>query len=305
MVNLMFGANAPKLSKIITDELRNEIEANDNTIMRQYNKITDLSAEEQLRFEISERSRIENEKIEKVAEETTFRDRLMSITDHLLDPLQQFGIIMIFPHAKDKIKKLLSTIDSSGLRQIQSEKFLLTESYLPQLTHFSQYEFPKLISDVSKSDLCMVYLVKSTWMDVNEVKVDNIILRAVYGDLLIPPGDLDSIAQYMSCVIKEEGQEINFAGIWVPDNSRCRVMAIKTFFPKLCDVHLPSEPTLIPPHLAMAFDIFKRKEVQQLVQEFQMDVMRFGFFSSDDVKTARLIVKDFEGFEKKFDGTTL
>lgn len=63
MVNLVFGANAPLLTRVITDEINKEITARDGFRQRIGMEITDLSEEERLRFEaeqsaIAEKARI-------------------------------------------------------------------------------------------------------------------------------------------------------------------------------------------------------------------------------------------------------
>lgn len=64
------------------------------------------------------------------------------------------------------------------------------------------------------------------------------------------------------------------------------------------------EPEVTPPHLAIAYDAFKRREVMEVMEQYEQDVMRYGFFTSEDAKNAKLIAKTSPNFEKKLAEST-
>lgn len=59
------------------------------------------------------------------------------------------------------------------------------------------------------------------------------------------------------------------------------------------------EPEPIPPHLAVAYDAFKRRDVLSLMEQYPEAVMRYGFFTSDEPEEAKLIAKNPQNFERK------
>lgn len=98
---------------------------------------------------------------------------------------------------------------------------------------------------------------------------------------------------------EEEGETcIDVAGIWAPPNALARAIAIKVLFPRIYDpIALPQQEQ-IPPHVLMAFDCFKRKEILDLGQQYSNSIMRYGFFTSDDPSNATLVAKTADKFEE-------
>lgn len=87
--------------------------------------------------------------------------------------------------------------------------------------------------------------------------------------------------------------------IWVPDSKMTKALAVKTFYPKLTADQVIKEPPPIPPHVAVAFDTLKRLEVLALIEDYRAEVMRYGFFTSDDPDEAELISKIHPNYVRK------
>lgn len=69
-------------------------------------------------------------------------------------------------------------------------------------------------------------------------------------------------------------------------------------FAQLFDYFLPPEVEPEPEHLLIAFQASKRKEIFELCQDFPKELLAFGFFSSADFKTTKLICKTLERYEQ-------
>lgn len=91
---------------------------------------------------------------------------------------------------------------------------------------------------------------------------------------------------------------ITIPGIWIPSNEKTKAVAMRYFFPAITNKFDLPEPEVIPPHLIVAFDAFKKKEVLELAAEYPDETMRMGFFSTCDPETAQLISKTSEGFDR-------
>lgn len=91
---------------------------------------------------------------------------------------------------------------------------------------------------------------------------------------------------------------IALPGIWTPLNPDTKVMAMRIFFSALTAKFDLPEVEEIPPHLIVAFDAFKEKEVLQLAQEYPKETMRIGFFTSADPDEAKIIAKTPTAFEQ-------
>lgn len=94
----------------------------------------------------------------------------------------------------------------------------------------------------------------------------------------------------MKAIVAEKSIEmIALPGIWTPLNSQSKVLAMKLFFPAITSKFDLPEPEVIPPHLVVAFDAFKKKEILELAAEYPEETMRLGFFTSADIDEAVLI----------------
>lgn len=87
--------------------------------------------------------------------------------------------------------------------------------------------------------------------------------------------------------------------VWVPGDSKTKALALSLLFPRMTSDQVVPEPEPIAPHVAVAFDTLKRNEVMSLINEYPKDVMRYGFFTSDDPEQAKLLSKIMPNFIRK------
>ncbi|KAF5275639.1 hypothetical protein FQA39_LY06751 [Lamprigera yunnana] len=104
---------------------------------------------------------------------------------------------------------------------------------------------------------------------------------------------------------EEKGETYEITGIWAPPNNLVRATAIKLLFPKIYDPVALQEPIPEPPHIAIAFDAAKRREIFNLVEQYEDYVMHYGFFTDDQAEKAQLIAKSLNQFSRytEFDPT--
>lgn len=311
MTNLMFGANAPKLTRLIIDELKKEESIREGARSRIELCLTELAPEEQVRFEASEKERLENEEVERLAKLKAKDKRLNLVVDCILQTFPTLGLLVIFPYALDKLSMLQEIWEPNGIKSGNIEKSSFKDINMEDLLYFTDYRFPDKILELASASPCSCYTIK---MEDQEANVDEVVLHAVYGTSQQPPGSTDSLALKMRTTVPkttkaeddaeavEEDEELD--GIWVPPNSKTRALALYMLFPNLTVPHVPPEPEPIPPHIAIAYDAFKRSDVMALIEEYQKDVMRFGFFTDEKPETAKLIAKTVAHFEKKAEETT-
>lgn len=123
MVNFMFGANAPKLTRLIIEELKKENEAREGRRERVQNEISDICDEERERLEVIENQRLlaRQKEEEKAAKE--LYDRRTAECHQILETLQHFGVIIVFPHAKSVYHEAFGDLfGEAGLTISQTEK---------------------------------------------------------------------------------------------------------------------------------------------------------------------------------------
>lgn len=85
--------------------------------------------------------------------------------------------------------------------------------------------------------------------------------------------------------------------IWVPNNRRTHAALIYVFFRGQTSGFLPPDPKPEPPHVIMAFDASKRKEIMHVVDRHKDDVPLYGYFSSGDPEDAELIANSTDKYE--------
>ncbi|EDV47331.2 uncharacterized protein Dere_GG19570 [Drosophila erecta] len=85
--------------------------------------------------------------------------------------------------------------------------------------------------------------------------------------------------------------------IWVPNNRRTHAALIYVFFRSQTSAFLPPDPKPEPPHIIMAFDASKRKEIMHVVDRHKDDVPLYGFFSSAEPDEAELIASSTDKYE--------
>ncbi|KAB0797855.1 hypothetical protein PPYR_08848 [Photinus pyralis] len=355
VVNLMFGANSPKLLAAIIEELDREAQAREGLRERGGWNVTTLSPEEQEVFEAEQAIEQEHLRIEEEDRQQKIRERRLAVANVVLSNLSKNGVIIVFPQAKDMVKPTLADLwEPSGLAIGYTERPVFTEAMLEELLYFAEVEF--LPQD--KADLMsgpgLAYLTKPSSSDF-EGDVDEAVLKFIYGEMKAPPGSEESPAQslkgyivapksgpvesqmglkpsatsissgssihatpsklpaYSRSVIHskamlddvlsaanlvEEGEGVEVTGIWVPPNSLTRATAIKLLFPKVYDPIALPEPVPIPPHIAIAFDSLKRRDVFETLQNYENSIMRYGYFDSDKPGKAQLIAKTTEAYVK-------
>lgn len=118
----------------------------------------------------------------------------------------------------------------------------------------------------------------------------------VYGNKRKYPGDEQCPSRLLT---KTSDQGNPIIGLWAPPNSNAKALALKLLFPNLSAPYRLPEVPVVPPHVAMAYDAFKAKDVLEVSNRFPGEVMASGFFTSHIVGDAQLIAKTLDKFDLK------
>ncbi|XP_067646194.1 uncharacterized protein [Eurosta solidaginis] len=104
-------------------------------------------------------------------------------------------------------------------------------------------------------------------------------------------GDAAEVEQQQAIVVQKRYRKkvIRIPPIWVAGNARTHAALIYVFFRQQTTGFLPPDPPPEPPHIIMAFDAYKKRDLLSVAERLKDDVPRFGFFTSDDADEAKFI----------------
>ncbi|XP_055907207.1 uncharacterized protein LOC129942355 [Eupeodes corollae] len=109
----------------------------------------------------------------------------------------------------------------------------------------------------------------------------------------------EEIASVASTAASTDAQIILVPPIWVPTDVRTHATLIYVFFRAQAATFLPPDPVPDPPHVIMAFDAYKKKDIFEIVQKNKNDVLLYGFFTSDNPDKATLIANSLAKYDAK------
>ncbi|CAG9768427.1 unnamed protein product [Ceutorhynchus assimilis] len=307
MVNLMFGADAPKLTRLILSELKKEqAQQSGQTTDRTPKEVTELADEEQVRYDAAEslaKAIREKEEAKKAKE---LLERRTKECESILANLANYGTALVFPAARDKYKEVLNEIlDEAGLNINQTEKIRFEEETMEELCYFSQIS--ELFSEESLESLyneesLMILFKIAPRCDFEEIL--DVLLTVIYGEMKKPPGSPESAAQKLIIIDEEEGGEVKKEekvkspiGIWAPVDPRIQATALRMFFPKVAKDFTIPEPAPEPEHLAIVFPITKRDAIS-VMQEHPMEIMKHGVFTSENLENTKLVASSLKKLDK-------
>jgi hypothetical protein len=86
--------------------------------------------------------------------------------------------------------------------------------------------------------------------------------------------------------------------IWTPLTPTAKANAIIKLFPKFAEKYkLPPQPVL-PPVITVVFDAVKSPEVNEMVQMYQDEIIRTGYFTGPDPSSATKLASSQEQYDQ-------
>ncbi|CAH0558307.1 unnamed protein product [Brassicogethes aeneus] len=198
ITNLMFGADSPRLQRLILAELKKEEAFRQGLSDREGVDVTERFGVEIERWEEDQGKELamqEREEAKKLKEEM---ERKKKESQNILEMMDAVGCVLIFPHAKGKYQEVLGDlINEAGLMIKEREKVTITDQILQELYYFCDgVPFPEITVEEMKEEECIVLLLKpQASKELDIPKIDKPLLQIVYGPMEKAPGSPGSPAQ--------------------------------------------------------------------------------------------------------------
>ncbi|KAJ8683246.1 hypothetical protein QAD02_019038 [Eretmocerus hayati] len=322
MINIMFGANCPKLMSILLTELSRV----------QNNEPPELSMPvyEMSPYEIERKKQMEEARRIRDAEknailEAEAKKKYDAMMEHLTSALKMETLIILFPWVfMDEDGKLRDKKNSPAyvelVQQLLPRQFYidqeikreLDQDILEELQRETPYELSEDTKRLMMDDKAMILRLRAKGF-VDDL--DGLLIKLVY-DVFDPviPHSIDELEE--GCFVQhhlpplrelghcgeEEGYEddvLCLTTVWIPFNIRNRVLAFRALFTKYIETNYPRDDEDEVPVVIFKYDATKRKELSIALEQYEKEVVSFGIFERDTVPNPRRIAKSIKGYEER------
>ncbi|KAL0274971.1 UNVERIFIED_CONTAM: hypothetical protein PYX00_002978 [Menopon gallinae] len=328
LVNVTFGANAPKVCKLIEHELRQEQRVMRGETWRRAVPFEELCEEERERVEADEKIRSETERV--TAEKTwkEVEEKRQRIYSHMAENLIYETVVVCFPHTIQPDVGCIMTTELEAFFRSKSmyvsaqNKILITPEICEEVFYRKSIElsddFMENLSLGPSLALWIKYQVVPAPGQEGEKKIGEVekmicqelnMVELEEGQEAVVP-DPKSLAAKYAWVKKskedEAGEEeeeaagipTNVPGCWTPASAFSKCAACRFLVPARAEkVMVPEEPPEVP-RVVIVFDIAKQKECFDLAAEYENEVLNIGYFSTGNPDTAKQLCATPEQYAK-------
>lgn len=211
LVRILFGANAPQLSKFTIEELKKYRAIRDGAMERGEGlELDEVTEEEKLRSASSEKLAMQEALILAKKRAAEKNERLLKTCENILEIHEHAGILLALPYSRDSIiEALKDEIEPQHLRIARQDRVTLTKEDILEMLYFSTWQCPEDILEEMVAEPCMVVMLEYKGDD--SVEIDEYLLKWAFGDMKQPKGSPDSFAQRLLYFIEKKAAEAKAA----------------------------------------------------------------------------------------------
>ncbi|XP_028164011.1 thioredoxin domain-containing protein 3 homolog [Ostrinia furnacalis] len=292
LLNVVFGADAPRLTRTIEQELQNEEKAKKGEIQRPQRAPHELTPPEQEVATAQAKLQEERKKREEAAIEEARLARREARAKRLEKHFDDICPALIMPHAQKSLRKVGDILEQNGVIVADKCPLLLGKDDARRLAvEDPELKLPAALAALAERPALSLLLKK---LPETEGSIIEITRRALCGDGS-EEGDAPKKTMY------EDLRVDGVPGLFVPADRHQRAAALDLLFPKMVGAVVEPPTTAEPPHIAMMFGAWQRRAVLAAAgaPDIAPRVLKYGFFADTDVNAPRLLAKNIEKYDER------
>ncbi|KAJ8726006.1 hypothetical protein PYW07_000704 [Mythimna separata] len=293
LLNVVFGADAPRIARTIEQELRNEELAKKGELERPKRAPHELTPPEQEVATALEKIEEEKKVKEAAAIEAARFARREARAKRLEMHFNDICPALMLPHAQKHLRKITDTIEPFGVLLAdkcpivvgkEGAKILAVEE--PELA-----EPNAMAALIERPSLALLFKK----MPDKEGDIIEMTRRALCGDHLAE--DDDARKKLPSTELRES----NTIGLFVPKDRHERAAVLDVLFPKMVSSVVEPAPPAEPPHILIMFGAWQRRAVLSMagLPKVAARLLRYGFFADASIEEPRLLCKNVDQYDQR------
>nr|XP_026490501.1 uncharacterized protein LOC113396675 isoform X1 [Vanessa tameamea] len=293
LINVVFGADAPRLARTIVEELQNEELVKKGERERPKRAPHELTPPEQELAVAQEKLNQQRREKEAVAAETARNLRRESRAKRLEIHFTDVCPALMMPHAQKNLRKISDVLEPYGVLVADKCPLVLGKHGARILAmEDPEFENPEAVASLIERPSLALLLKKLPDREGNIIEIAR---RTLFGDGL----EMDD--EQAKKLPSEELKANGIPGLFVPADRHQRASILDLLFPKLVGglVEPPTSPD--PPHIAMIFGAWQRRAVLTMASTAKLTnrLLRYGFFTDANVDEPKLLCKTVEKYEDR------
>ncbi|XP_032529756.2 thioredoxin domain-containing protein 6-like isoform X1 [Danaus plexippus] len=292
LINVVFGADAPRLARTIVEELKNEELVKKGERERPTRAPHELTPPEQevaLAQAKLLQLRKEKEAAAAAAERLERREaRAVALEVHFNDVCPA----LMMPHSQKNIRKVSDALEPYGVIVADKCPLVLGKDGA-KILGVEDPEFAKPETAMALLERPALVLLLKKLPD-KEGSVIELVRRAIYNEGI--ESDEDDTKKSLAEELRANG----IPGVFVPTDRHQRASALDLFFPKMVSAVAAPLTAPEPPHVAMILGAWQRRAVLNIIaSKLPSRLLRYGFFKDADVEQPTLLCKTIDQYEER------
>ncbi|CAK1550846.1 unnamed protein product [Leptosia nina] len=293
LLNVVFGADAPRLTRTIEQELKNEELVRKGELQRPQRAPHELTPQEQ-EVALAQQKILDARRAKEAAAAASAKlarreARAKRLECHFNDVCPA----LMTPHAQKHLRKVADALEPYGVVIADKCPLVLNKDGLRMLALEDENLGTEAACAAMVDRPSLTLLLKK--LPDKEGNVLELTRKALIGDGIA--AEEEETKKFLA----EELTANSVPGLFVPADRHQRAAALDLLFPKmvgsLVEPLLPAEP----PHLLMIFGAWQRRAILAVTSSPKLanSLLRYGFFTDANLEEPKLLAKNIDKYEER------